>query len=174
MFEKESYFASYYRTKQMFIILNWSITWDLRRKIKKNYNSNNIYLTWIKKKQKKLSLTFHSALRKLYFEPSIYAPYQIAVHLTTRFQRGRFLRNRPIRNKTCLWWPCFSTNCSELSNLYRGPPIYASYQVSIHLTKRLQRRRFFRNRPIRNKNCLWQPCFWTNRTEMSNLYKDLP
>ena len=52
MFEKESYFASYYRTKQMFIILNWSITWDLRWKIKKNYNSNNIYLTWIKKNKK--------------------------------------------------------------------------------------------------------------------------
>jgi hypothetical protein len=42
-FEKESYFASYYRTKQMFIILNWSIKWDLRRKIKKNYNSSNIF-----------------------------------------------------------------------------------------------------------------------------------
>ena len=106
-FEKESYFASYYRTKQMFIILNWSITWDLRRKIKKNYNSSNIF------KEKKIeaqwaepvSLTFHSALRKLYFELSIYASYQIAVHLATQIQRGRFFRNRPIRNKNCLWWP---------------------------------------------------------------------
>jgi len=29
-----------------------------------------------------------------------------------------------------------------MSNLYRGPPIDASYQVSVHLAKRLQRRRF--------------------------------
>jgi hypothetical protein len=30
-----------------------------------------------------------------------------------------------------------------MSNLYRGPSIDASYQVSVHLTKRFQRRRFF-------------------------------
>jgi hypothetical protein len=33
----------------------------------------------------------------------------------------------------------------EMSILYRGPPIDASYQVSVHLAKRFQRRRFFRN-----------------------------
>ena len=33
----------------------------------------------------------------------------------------------------------------------------ASYQVSIHLAKRFQRRRFFRNQPIRNKNGLCWP-----------------
>jgi hypothetical protein len=30
----------------------------------------------------------------------------------------------------------------EMSNLYRGPSIDASYQVSVHLSKRFQRRRF--------------------------------
>ena len=29
----------------------------------------------------------------------------------------------------------------EMSNLYTGPAIDASYQVSVHLTKRFQRRR---------------------------------
>ena len=33
----------------------------------------------------------------------------------------------------------FATNWAEMNNLYRGPPIYASYQVSIHLAKRFQR-----------------------------------
>jgi hypothetical protein len=37
------------------------------------------------------------------------------------------------------------------------PSIDASFQVSVHLAKRFQRRRFFRNRSIRNKNCLWRP-----------------
>jgi hypothetical protein len=36
-----------------------------------------------------------------------------------------------------------------MSNLYRGPSKDASYQVSIHLTNRFQRR-FFRNQPTRN------------------------
>jgi hypothetical protein len=30
---------------------------------------------------------------------------------------------------------------NEMSTLYRGPPIDASYQVSVHLAKQFQRRR---------------------------------
>jgi hypothetical protein len=58
-----------------------------------------------------------------------------------------------------------------MSNLYRGPSIDASFQVSVDLAKRFQRRRFFRNQPIRNKNCLWGPCLLTDRDEMSNRYR---
>jgi hypothetical protein len=66
-------------------------------------------------------------------EPSIGASYQILVHLAIRFQRRRFFRNQPIRNKNCLWWPCLLTDPDKMSNLYRGPSIDASYQVSVHL-----------------------------------------
>jgi hypothetical protein len=38
--------------------------------------------------------------------------------------------NRPIRSKNCLWWPCLLMDRDEMSNLYRGPSIDASYQVS--------------------------------------------
>jgi hypothetical protein len=55
----------------------------------------------------------------------------------------------------------------KMSNLYRGPAIDAAYQVSVNLAKRFQRRRLFRNQPIRNKNCLWWPCLLTDRDEMS-------
>ena len=79
------------------------------------------------------------------------------------------LKNQPIRNKNCLWWPYLLTDRDGMSNLYRGPSINASYQVSIHLAKRFQRRRFFRNRPIRNKNCLWWPCLSMERDKISNL-----
>ena len=39
----------------------------------------------------------------------------------------------------------------EMNNLYIGPSIDASYQASIHLAKRFQRIRIFRNQPIREK-----------------------
>jgi hypothetical protein len=110
-------------------------------------------------------------MSSLYRGSSIDASYQVSDHLASRFQRRRFFRNGPIRNKNCLWWPCLSTDRDEMSNLYREPPIDASYQVSVDLAKQFQRRGFFRNGPIRNKNCLWRPCLLMDRNEMSNLYK---
>ena len=76
-----------------------------------------------------------------YRGPSEDAPYQISIHLAERFQRRRFFRNQPIRDKNGLWQPCLLTDRDEMSNLYRGPAIDASYQVSVHLAKRFQRRR---------------------------------
>jgi hypothetical protein len=84
------------------------------------------------------------------------------------FRGEDFFRNQPIRNKNCLWWPCMLTDWDEMSNLNRSPAIDASNQVSVHWAKQFQRRRFFRNQPIRNKNCLWWPCLITDRDEMSN------
>ena len=57
----------------------------------------------------------------------------------------KIFRNRPIRNKNYLWWPCLLMDQDEMSTLYRGPPIDASYQVSVHLAKRFQRRRIFKS-----------------------------
>jgi hypothetical protein len=69
-------------------------------------------------------------------------PTKFQFILAKQFQRIRFFRNQPIRNKNCLWWPCWLTDRDKMSNLYRGPSIYASYQVSVHLAKWFQRRRF--------------------------------
>jgi hypothetical protein len=54
------------------------------------------------------------------------------------------LKNQPIRNKIRLWWSCLLTDRDEISNLNRGPAIDASYQVSVHLAKRFQRRRYLK------------------------------
>ena len=91
--------------------------------------------------------------------------------MAKRFQKRRLFRNQPTRNKNCLLRPCLLTDRDKMSNLYRGPSIDASYQVSLHLAKRFQRRRFFRNQPIRNKDCLWWPCLLKDRDKMSNLYR---
>jgi hypothetical protein len=54
------------------------------------------------------------------------------------FNRGEdFFRNQPIRNKNCLL-----TDRDKMHNLYRGPSIDASYQVSVHLAKHGCHRQF--------------------------------
>jgi hypothetical protein len=63
------------------------------------------------------------------------------IHLAWWFQRRRFFRNQPIRNKNGLWRPRLLTDRDKMSNLYRGPFIDASHQISVHLAKRFQRRR---------------------------------
>ena len=56
----------------------------------------------------------------------------------------KVFKNRSIRNKNCLLRPFLLMDRDKMSNLYRGPSIDASYQISVHLGKRFQRR-FFRN-----------------------------
>jgi hypothetical protein len=68
-------------------------------------------------------------------QPSIHvdAFYQVSVHLDRQFQRRRFFRYRPIRNKNCLWWPCLLTDRDEMSNLHRGHSIVASCHISVNI-----------------------------------------
>ena len=54
--------------------------------------------------------------------------------------RGQDLKNWLIRNKNCLWRPCLLMDRDEMSNLYIGPSIDASYQFSDQLALRFQRR----------------------------------
>jgi hypothetical protein len=132
-------------------------------------------------------------------EPSIHvdASYQVSVHMAKQFQRKTFFRNRPIRNKNCMWWPCLLTNRDEMSNLHRGHSIDDSYQVSVvamfvnrsgrneQSSYRTFHRCFlpsfgsfgqavsegknFKNRPIRKKNCLWRPCLVMDHNKMCTL-----
>jgi hypothetical protein len=65
-----------------------------------------------------------------------------------------------------LWRPCLSMDRDEMSTLYRGPPI----DVSVHLTKRFQRRRILKISQSETSR-LWWPCLLTDRDEMSNFYR---
>jgi hypothetical protein len=65
-----------------------------------------------------------------------------------------------------MWWPCLLMDRDEISNVYRGLSIDASYQISEQLALRFQRRRFKceklmddrRRTPSDGKSshCLWQ------------------
>jgi hypothetical protein len=70
-----------------------------------------------------------------------------------------------------MWRPCLLMGRDKISNLYRGPAIDATYQISVNLGKQFLMRRLFRNQPIQNKNGMWRPCLLTDRDEMSNLYR---
>jgi hypothetical protein len=67
------------------------------------------------------------------------------------FRGEDFFRNQPIRSKNRQWRSCLLTDWDGMINLYRGPSIDVSYQVSDHLAKRLEEN-IFKNRQFRNKN----------------------
>jgi hypothetical protein len=62
--------------------------------------------------------------------------------------KEKISRNRPIRYKNYLWLPCLYLDQDEMSNLNRGPSISTSYQVSVHLAKQFQRKRFKPTEPL--------------------------
>ena len=84
-------------------------------------------------------------MSNLYRGLSIDASYQVLDHLAKRFQRRRFLEiNQSETRMACGGHVCTWIGTDEMSTLYRGPPIDASYQVSVHLAKRFQRRRILK------------------------------
>ena len=87
------------------------------------------------------------------------------------FNRGEdFFRNQPIRNKNCLWRPYLLPDRDEISILYRGPSIDASYQVSYQLALRFQRKRLKCEKLTddrrwtpsdgKSSHCLWFGLVW--------------
>ena len=84
----------------------------------------------------------------------------------------KIFRNRPIRNKNRLWWPCLlmALERNEYS-LQRTAHRYfltsfGSFGQAVSEEKNLK------NQPIRNKNRLWWPCLLMDRDRISNLYRE--
>ena len=111
-------------------------------------------------------------MSNLYRGPPIDASYQVSVHLAKRFQRRRFFRNQPIRNKNCLWWPCLITDRDERSNRNRQRTFHRCFLPSFgSFAQTVSEEKNLKNQPIRNKSRLWRPCLLTDRDEMSNIYR---
>jgi hypothetical protein len=75
----------------------------------------------------------------LYRGPSKDASYQVLIHLARRFRGEDFLEINQSETRMACGGHCLLTDRDEMSNLYRGSSVDASYQVSVHLTKRFQR-----------------------------------
>ena len=86
------------------------------------------------------------------------------------------LLSSPIKLEVQWAEPVSLTFHFALRKLNTQPSIHvdASYQVSVHLARQFQRRRFFRYRSIRNKNCLWWPCLLTDRDKWAIFIEDIP
>jgi hypothetical protein len=63
-----------------------------------------------------MSLTFHSALRKLNTEPSIGATHQVSVHLAKQFPKRRFLEINQPETRYCSFRPNSLTNMATTDN----------------------------------------------------------
>ena len=57
------------------------------------------------------------------------------------FRGEDFLEINQSETRIAFWQPCLSTDQNKMCNLYKGPVIDASYQVSVHLAEGFQRRR---------------------------------
>ena len=84
------------------------------------------------------------------------------------------LKNQPIKNKNRLWRPCLLMDRDGMNNLYRGPSIDASYQVSDHLDMRFQRRRFLEiDQSVTRIACGGHVCQWIG-TKWALFIEDRP
>ena len=81
----------------------------------------------------------------------------------------KIFKNRPIRNKNCLCRPCLLMDRDKMSNLYRGPSIDASYQVSVHLAEGVSEEKMWnvngRRTPSDGKS---SHCFWQGELKMDD------
>jgi hypothetical protein len=112
-----------------------------------------------------VSLTFHSALRKLNTEPFHRCFPPNCGSFGKAVSEKKIFRNRPTRNKNCLWQPCLLTDRDIITNLYNVPSIYVSYKVSVHLAKRFQRRKFLEiDQSEKRIACGGHVCAWIGTT----------
>ena len=114
------------------------------------------------------------SMMKSYIGPFIDASCKIFPYLGKWSQMKRFFGNQPTRNNNCLWQSCLFTDRNEMSSLYRGPSIDASIPSFITFGQAVSEEKIFRNRPIRNKNCLWRTYFLMDWEKYAIFIKDFP
>ena len=112
-------------------------------------------------------------ISNLYRVPSIYVSYKGSVHLVKQFQRRRFLKIDQSESSIA-YVGRLSADQNEMSNPYRGPSIDASYQISVHLAKRFQRRIFKKIDQSETRTAFGgHVCLWIG-TKLAIFTEDMP
>ena len=98
-------------------------------------------------------------MSNLYRGPSKDASCQVSIQFAKRPQRRTLKKINQSETRIVLWRPCLLTDQDETNNLYRGPAIDASYQVSVHFAKQLQRRFLEIDQPETRIACGGHACY---------------
>ena len=93
----------------------------------------------------------------------------VSFHYFKRFQRRRFFQKSANQKQELPVVAMFVNESGQIVHSLKRTFHRCFLPVSVYYFKRFQRRRFFRNRPIRNKNFLQWPCLLTDWDEISNL-----
>jgi hypothetical protein len=91
------------------------------------------------------------------------------------------LTNMATTGDSCFWLADFldssplkpfgQMNRNLVGSIYVKSSVAIAHFVPGSFGQAVSEEKIFRNRPIRNKNCLWQPYLLMDRDEMSNLYR---
>ena len=98
-------------------------------------------------------------------------PTQFRIIWPSSFRGEEFKKSANQKQELPVWWPCLLMDRDGMSNLYRGPSILLSFRS---FGQAVSEEKIFRNRPIRNKNCLCWPCLLIDLNEISTLYRGPP
>ena len=89
-------------------------------------------------------LTDQDEMCKLDRGPSTDASYQVSVHLAKQFQRRRCFQKLTNQKQELPVGAMLVNESGQNQHFYRGPSTDTSYQVSVHLAQRFQRRGFLK------------------------------
>ena len=149
-----------------------------------------VWPSWISNRQ-----TIH----KFSTEPPNDHSCKVTIQLAWWFLTRRVLKFQPIRTRYWFWQPYWISDLHQKHKSGRGPSSEHFWQVWLKSVQWFQRRRFkcekltdgrrtlthdksshglwpgeLKKRPIRNKNCLWQPCLLMDRDKWAIFIEDIP
>ena len=110
-------------------------------------------------------------MSNLYGESSKDVFYHVSIHLAKRFQRRRFFQKLTNQNQEFPVAAMF-VNGSKRNEQSLQRTFHRFFMPRFILfSQEASEEKLFQNRPIRNKNCLWQPYLLMDQDKMSNLYR---
>ena len=104
--------------------------------------------------------------------PSKNTSYQVSIHQAKRFQRRGFFQKSTNQKQELPVVAAMFVNGSERNEQSLQRTCHRCFLLSFgSFGRAVSEEKIFKNRPIRNMNCLWWPCLLMDRDKMSNLQR---